>query len=248
MNLVFLGKGKLAQVTMEIANERGHHLMAVYDSAHPWTSPTDQNGVDMVFEMSRPELVLAHVSAALEQGLPVVIGTTGWYEQLPQIKELCERLDGSVLWASNFAPGVQIFRRLAQRMAVMLDAMPEFRMELHETHHLQKLDSPSGTAVHTATDILSISRRLARWVPGASSEPAELPVLSHRKEAEVGTHKLNAQSIDEEISLEHRANNRRAFGIGAVLAAEWLSQHKGFFGIDDFYESLWDSGQGQRMS
>jgi len=243
MNLVFCGKGKLAQVTMEVAQERGHHLVAVHDSAHPWVTPIDTKQVDLVLEMSRPELVHGHVLAALEQGLPVVIGTTGWYDGMHQIRQHCERLNGSVLWASNFAPGVQIFRRLASRLALLLEAMPEFRMELHESHHLQKLDSPSGTAVHTAMDILSGSGRLDRWVPGPSSNPRELPVISHRSEGEVGTHTLRASSDFEHISLEHKANHRRAFGVGAVLAAEWLSQRKGFFSIDDFYESLWGSVQ-----
>ncbi|MFM7178451.1 MAG: hypothetical protein ACKOX5_02965, partial [Bacteroidota bacterium] len=120
MNLVFLGNGKLAQVTMEIAQEWGHRLVAVHDSSHPWVQPLAKHEADMVFEMSRPDLVHTHVLAALEQGLPVVIGTTGWYDRLPQIQETCDRLEGSVLWASNFAPGVQIFRRLGRSLAAML--------------------------------------------------------------------------------------------------------------------------------
>lgn len=243
MNLVFLGNGKLAQVTMEIAQERGHQIVAVYDSARPMVAPLSKDGVDLVFEMSRPELVCHHVLAVLEEGLPVVIGTTGWYERMEELKDHCVRLNGRVLWASNFAPGVQIFRRLGRSLAGMLDALPEFRIELHESHHREKLDSPSGTAIHTANDLLSSSTRLIRWVPGPSDDPRELPVISHRLEGEVGTHTLMAQSDFELISLEHKANNRRAFGIGAVLAAEWLQQRQGFFRIDDCYESLWGSAQ-----
>jgi 4-hydroxy-tetrahydrodipicolinate reductase len=246
MNIAFAGNGKLARVTMSFAQERSHHVATVYDSARPVLLPMPAKGVDLFFEMSRPELVVPHVLAALEAGLPVVIGTTGWYERMHEIKQYCNQLKGSVLWASNFAPGVQIFRRLARSMAVVLDALPEFRMELHESHHLQKLDSPSGTAVHTAGDILSGSGRLQRWVHRPSTDPAELPVISHRLEGELGTHTVWAQSEFEGISLEHRANDRRAFGVGAVLAAEWLLQHRGFFSIDDFYESLWSSIQGKR--
>ena len=232
MNLVFLGKGKLAQVTMEIAQERGHQLVGVHDSAHPWVTPINKNDVDMVFEMSRPELVHAHVLSALEQGLPMVIGTTGWYDRLPEIKEHCERLEGSVLWASNFAPGVQVFRRLGRTLAAMLDALPDFQLELHESHHLQKLDSPSGTAIQTAQDLLSSSNRYRRWLPELSADPQTLPIISHRLEDEVGTHTLVAQSDFEHISLEHKANHRRAFGLGAVLAAEWLKQRQGFLRED----------------
>lgn len=239
MNLVFLGNGKLAQVTMEIAQERGHRLVAVHDSAHPWVKPLAKHEVDMVFEMSRPDLVHAHVLAALEQGLPIVIGTTGWYDRLPQIQETCDRLEGSVLWASNFAPGVQIFRRLGRSLAAMLEALPEFKLELHEAHHLQKLDSPSGTALQTAQDLLSLSTRYQQWSPELSDDPHILPVISHRKEGEVGTHTLRASSAFEQISLEHQAHHRRAFGVGAVLAAEWLKQRKGFFSVDDYYASLW---------
>lgn len=246
MNLAIAGKGKLAQVTMSIARSRGHQVATIYDSSNPVVVPIAAQGVDLLMEMSRPDCVVPHVLAALDAGLPVVIGTTGWYDRMHEVRQYCERLNGSVLWASNFAPGVHIFRKLAQTMAVMLDALPEFRMELHESHHLQKLDSPSGTAVHTAMDILSGSGRLDAWVPGPSSNPRELPIISHRLEAEVGTHTLLVHSEDEGITLQHKAKNRRAFGVGAVLAAEWLTQRQGFFSMDDFYESLWGSARGQR--
>lgn len=240
MNLVFIGKGKLAQATMEIAGDRGHHLLAVHDSHNTIGNSWNHRGADLVFEMSRPDLVMSHARMAMEAGLPVVIGTTGWYSRMEELKGLCEQMNGSVLWASNFAPGVQIFRRLSRTLAGILDVLPEFRLELHETHHPQKLDRPSGTAIHTAQDMLSASSCLTRWEPEAQqSDPHVLPIHSHRIDGEVGTHTLIAQSPWETLTLDHKALHRRAFGLGAVMAAEWLHHRHGFHSIDDYYDSLW---------
>jgi 4-hydroxy-tetrahydrodipicolinate reductase len=260
MNLLFLGHGRLAKVVAEEAAHRGHRVVDFLDSQRPLRSEDLRDEVDMVIETALPEGVIERSAQVLEAGKPLLIGTTGWYHRMSELQSICSHNNGTVLWASNFAPGVQIFRSLAAEAAQRLASLPGYRIELHEAHHLQKKDRPSGTAVHTAMDLLKVRPDWSGWIQGEEGEEGkdqrsvagdhqapdhppqtELSIFSHRTENEVGTHTLRMQGAYESLEWTHRALNRRAFGWGAVSAAEWLQNRRGWYCIDDFYEDLWAS-------
>ncbi len=268
MNLLFLGHGRLAKVVAEEAAQRGHRVVDFLDSQRPLRSEDLTDEVDMVIETALPEGVIERSAQVLEAGKPLLIGTTGWYHRMSELQSICSHNNGTVLWASNFAPGVQIFRSLAAEAAQRLASLPGYRVELHEAHHLQKKDRPSGTAVHTAMDLLKVRPDWSGWIQGEEGEEGkeekegkegkdhrslaghqapdhppqtELRIFSHRTENEVGTHTLRMQGAYESLEWTHRAVDRRAFGWGAVSAAEWLQNRRGWYSIDDFYNDLWAS-------
>lgn len=256
MNLLFLGHGRLAKVVAEEAAQRGHRVVDFLDSQRPLQSEDLTDEVDMVIETALPEGVIERSTQVLEAGKPLLIGTTGWYHRMSELQAICSHNNGTVLWASNFSPGVQIFRFLAAEAAQRLASLPGYRIELHEAHHLQKKDRPSGTAVHTAMDLLKVRPDWSGWIQGEEGEDlrslsghqapmnqsqTELRIFSHRTENEVGTHTLRMQGAYESLEWTHRAVDRRAFGWGAVSAAEWLQNRRGWYSIDDFYNELWAS-------
>jgi len=256
MNLLFLGHGRLAKVVAEEAAQRGHRVVDFLDSQRPLQSEDLRVDVDMVIETALPEGVIERSTQVLEAGKPLLIGTTGWYHHMSELQAICSHNNGTVLWASNFAPAVQIFRSLAAEAAQRLASLPGYRIELHEAHHLQKKDRPSGTAVHTAMDLLKVRPDWSGWIQGEEGEDlrslfghqvpmnqsqTELRIFSHRTENEVGTHTLRMQGAYESLEWTHRAVDRRAFGWGAVSAAEWLQNRRGWYSIDDFYKELWAS-------
>jgi 4-hydroxy-tetrahydrodipicolinate reductase len=250
LRLLFLGQGRLAQVVAQAAHDRGHRILGFRTSTAPLQAHDLNEEVDMVVDTALPQGLVQRATLVLDGGKPLLIGTTGWYDHMPELQAICHQKNGSVLWASNFAPGVQIFRSLAAEAVARLAALPGFRVELHETHHLNKKDQPSGTAVHTAMDLLKVRPDWKGWVDGHTipkenrMEPkssADLPIFSHRDQDEVGTHTLRMTGPFEEIEWTHRALDRQAFGWGAVAAAEWLYRRKGWFSVDDFYRDFWSS-------
>ena len=256
MNLLFWGHGRLAKVVAEEAAQRGHRVVDFLDSQRPLQSEDLRVEVDMVIETALPEGAIERSTQVLEAGKPLLIGTTGWYHRMSELQAICSHNNGTVLWASNFAPAVQIFRSLAAEAAQRLASLPGYRVELHEAHHLQKKDRPSGTAVHTAMDLFKVRPDWSGWIQGEEGEDlrslsghqspmnqsqTELRIFSHRTENEVGTHTLRMQGAYESLEWTHRAVDRRAFGWGAVSAAEWLQNRRGWYSIDDFYNELWAS-------
>lgn len=250
LRLLFLGQGRLAQVVAQAAQERGHQILGFKNSTEPLQARDLNEEVDLVMDTALPQGLMERAALVLESSKPLVIGTTGWYDSMPELQALCHQKNGSVLWASNFAPGVQIFRSLAAEAVARLAALPGFRVELHESHHLNKKDQPSGTAMHTAMDLLKARPDWQGWVDGRelkqeafSEQPgvSALPIFSHRDQDEVGTHTLRMRGPYEEMEWTHKALDRQAFGWGAVAAAEWLYSRKGWFSVDDFYRDFWTS-------
>jgi 4-hydroxy-tetrahydrodipicolinate reductase len=169
-----------------------------------------------------------------EAGVPVIAGTTGWLEQLPEIRERCARGEGTLLYASNFSVGVNIFFEINRRLAALMDMQPQYEVSIHEVHHTEKLDAPSGTAITLGNDIIAASNAKSRWVNHASEAADELPIFSYREPGVPGTHTIKYESPDDSIEITHKANSRKGFAQGAVLAAEWIVGRKGFFEMKDF--------------
>ncbi len=189
---------------------------------------------DVVIEFTRPETAFENVMYCLEAGVPVVSGTTGWQDQLPEAESWCRQHNGAFLWASNFSVGVNILFALNKYLARLMNKLPEYQPALTETHHVHKLDAPSGTALTLTKDILALVERKNDWkLHPAPTGPLDIPVTAFRENEVPGTHTVRWQSPIDEISLEHRAHSRAGFAAGALLAAQWLKGKSGVFRMED---------------
>jgi 4-hydroxy-tetrahydrodipicolinate reductase len=193
---------------------------------------------DVVIEFSRPEAAFENVMACLEAGVAVVSGTTGWAEQLKTAENYCSKAHGSMLWASNFSVGVNLFFELNRYLAQLMHSWPDYQPSLVETHHIHKLDAPSGTAISLLNDICHQSPQYTGYQliehdasPGVSS--GKVPVTALRIGEVPGTHQVSWQSEIDAISIEHRADSRAGFAKGALLAAKWLHRKQGVFSMKD---------------
>ena len=208
LNLLVLGRGKTGSLVAQIARERGH-ADTVLGSDAPELTPTYLESFDAVIDFTTPEAVIANLEACLTAGARIVVGTTGWYAQLPRLTALAQQHNASLLYGTNFSLGVQAFFRAAQQLA---HALPGASFRIHETHHVTKKDAPSGTAL-----------TLQQYVAGAAArELAEVPIISTREGDAAGLHVLEISTAADKLTLTHEARSRRGFAEGAVRAAEWL--------------------------
>jgi 4-hydroxy-tetrahydrodipicolinate reductase len=227
MRVLVLGVGKTGKLVAEVAAEHGHsvHVLDAKENknAAGLTAPFVA-GFDVVIDFTTPEAVVQNMRACLATGAKMVIGTTGWYDRLEDMRGLAERRGAGLLYGTNFSVGVQVMLRLAAEMGSALkDA--GYRFEISETHHASKVDAPSGTAI-------SIGHAVERATSSA------VPITSSREGDETGLHVLVATSDADRLTLKHEAFSRRAFAEGAVRAAEWLSHRTGCFDFRDVFAQL----------
>lgn len=225
MLLLVLGKGKTGSLVAEVARERGHIVRALditeNQGASALTAPM-LAGVDAVIDFTAPEAAVENMRAVLALGGRIVVGTTGWYAQLPEMKAIAHRRSGGLLYGTNFSIGVQKLFRLTAELAKLDD----YQFAISETHHESKLDAPSGTAI-TLREIIQGVR------PGI-----EVPVTSHRVGDAKGEHIVTASSEHDMLELRHDAHSRRGFAIGAVRAAEWLAGKSGAWEFREIFDQL----------
>ena len=235
MKIVILGYGKMGE-QVEIAAKTLHHQIAAYiDSEEDWNKnaaiiPT----ADVAIEFSTPQTVLNNIDKCLQLHLPIVVGTTGWYDQLDNVRQKCEQMQGSVLYASNFSLGVNLFFALNSALAHIMNGY-NYDISIEEIHHINKKDAPSGTAITLANDIISVIDNKKTWINEMNDNPQELSIKSQRLSNNVGTHIVTYQSDMDAIEIKHTAFNRKGFAMGAVKGAEWLLQHQGFHSIKDMF-------------
>lgn len=240
MNIALYGYGKMGHAIEQVALARGHRIVLKVGRANANTPPT---GADVAIEFSRPDQALANMRLCLEHGVPVVVGTTGWYDRLSEVKALVGSTKGGLLWASNFSIGVNLFFRVNKYLAALMDTQPGYHAHIHESHHVHKVDAPSGTAITLARDIDLKTERYSGWkaqeqdlgqvagvVPRAS---APIGISSERTGEVPGTHHVYWTSAEDRITITHEAFGREGFATGAVVAAEWLKGRTGLFTMDD---------------
>jgi len=236
MKIALIGYGKMGKVIEGIALERGHEIVAKVNSSNP-IKEADLSSADVAIEFTRPELAVEHMEYCINNQLSVVVGTTAWQDELERISELVLTKNGSLLYASNFSIGVNIFFEINKRLAQLMSGQPGYKATLDEIHHLQKLDSPSGTAITLANGILENNSDYISWVHEEEKAPHtnehQLGVISHRKPDVPGTHSISYNSEIDSITITHEAHNRKGFALGAVVAAEWLYQKKGVYTMND---------------
>lgn len=191
---------------------------------------------DVAIEFTHPEAAPENVIYCLKSGVPVVCGTTGWYGRLEEIRAVCAVHQGAFFYASNFSIGVNIFFRINRLLAKLMNEMPDYAVQIEETHHIHKKDKPSGTAITLAEGILSEVPRLKGWVSGDMAGKDELPVMAYREDDVPGTHRITYRSSIDDIEICHTAHNRTGFVAGALKAAAWLKSRKGVFTMSDLID------------
>lgn len=189
---------------------------------------------DVAIEFTRPEAAFDNVILCLKNDLPVVSGTTGWLEKLPEAQDFCKKNGGALLWASNFSVGVNLFFALNSYLSKLMNERTEYAPAVTEIHHVHKLDAPSGTALTLVNEILAKVKRTSGWeLAPIPPKEGEIPIVAIREGEVPGTHVVKWQSAVDEISIEHRAHSRMGFASGAILAAKWLAGKRGVFTMKD---------------
>ena len=235
MRILLIGYGKMGKTIEEIAEQKGHQIAGIIDLHNRETiSLFTQNNVDVAIEFTHPESAPANIRYCLLNSIPVVSGSTGWLENMPDIKALCAETNGSFFYASNYSVGVNLFFHFNEYIAAKMQVYPTFEVALKEVNHTQKVDKPSGTAITTAEGILQHYPQKKNWVSDAAKpKEEELNIISEREGDVVGLHAVRYTSEYDTLELTHNALSRIGFAEGAVMAAEWLPARKGVFGMKD---------------
>jgi 4-hydroxy-tetrahydrodipicolinate reductase len=246
MKIAILGYGKMGKIIEKIAQDRKHEIVLKIDVTNQDELTTENlQKADVVIEFSTPATVLDHIEACFEAKVPIVVGTTGWYGHLQRIKNECEQNGNTFLYATNFSVGVNIFFHINKVLAKLMNNYPYYDVQVEEIHHTQKLDSPSGTAITIAEGIVDELNSKKEWVNILSTDGNEgledtvkadqLLIESFRIENVPGTHTVVYDSEVDSIEFKHTAHNRNGFALGAVLAAEWVQNKKGFYSVKDMF-------------
>ncbi len=236
MNILIFGYGKMGKTIESIANERGHSIALIIDKGDKEAlSKINSTPIDVAIEFTQPDAVVSNLLCCFDNNIPVVSGTTGWLDQMPNIKSACQKADGTFFYASNYSLGVNIFFKLNQLLAKIMGNHPGYTVDMEEVHHTEKKDAPSGTAISLADDIIKINPDLQRWaMKDVGEENNALPITSKRIKDVPGTHIVNYKSKVDTIEIKHVAHSRKGFALGAVLVAEWLKDKKGILTMEDF--------------
>lgn len=229
MKIALVGYGKMGKIIGEIAESRGHEVVAKLNE-----SPTleNLNNPDVVIEFSNPEVAFNNTKICLENKIPVVCGTTGWLDQKPEIEKIATENETAFLYGSNFSLGVNLFFALNEKLADLMKNFSEYKVQLEEIHHTHKKDAPSGTAISLAEGIIKNDNRFDAWKLD-ETKGNELGIFAIREDEVPGTHSIFYRSEVDEIEIKHTAFNRNGFALGAVIAAEWIQGKKGNFSMKD---------------
>lgn len=228
MNVAIIGYGKMGREIEKVLLERGHLVVQKIDIDNRESALTEEGmkGVDVAIEFTSPATAFDNIERCLRLGVPVLSGSTGWIERKAEIDALCNELGGAFFYSSNYSLGVNVLFRLNRWLAKAMAAFPQYSVKIEETHHIHKLDAPSGTAASLAAEMAEASEgRVA---------VAKEDIISYREGEVPGIHTITYDSEEDTLSVSHSAKSRRGLALGAVLAAEWLVGRKGVFSMDDF--------------
>ncbi|CAG2535355.1 dihydrodipicolinate reductase [Maribacter dokdonensis] len=228
MKIALFGYGKMGQMIEQIALNRGHEIVAKIDEN---TENIDFSVMDVAIDFSMPSAAFNNITTCINNNVPVISGTTGWLDHYEDAVSLCKDKKGAFIYASNFSLGVNIFFELNNYLAKMMQNIPEYKAELEEIHHTQKLDAPSGTAITLAEGVIANSSYKEWKLDSASAEI--LKITSKRIGKVPGTHTVSYDSFVDSIQIKHTAHNREGFALGAVTAAEWIIGKTGVFSMRD---------------
>ena len=228
MKIALLGYGKMGKVIEQIALDRGHEIVLKKDQNNTFDG---LENADVAIDFSIPDSAVTNISTCLEKGIPVISGTTGWLANYQDMVDLCQKNNGSFIYASNFSLGVNVFFELNDYLAKMMANLKQYQVSMEEIHHTQKLDAPSGTAITLAEGIIK-NTNYTQWTL-ESPKANEIQIEAKRIENVPGTHSIFYDSTVDQIEIKHTAHSREGFALGAVVAAEWLVGKKGVFSMKD---------------
>lgn len=233
LQIALIGYGKMGKMIEEVGLERGHHILCTIDSDVDWQQKTHLlENADVAIDFSLPQTAVAHIQTLLGLNIPLVIGTTGWYSKLAEITAFCHKKNAALFYAPNFSLGMNIVFQLNQQLAKLVNTTA-YRLSIKETHHIHKLDAPSGTALQLANDIIANNTTYSQWAITDMPDKEVLPIEVHREGEVNGIHEIIAHSPEDSFSLRHEAFSRRGFALGAVVAAEFLAGKTGVFTMKD---------------
>jgi 4-hydroxy-tetrahydrodipicolinate reductase len=234
MRIALIGYGKMGKAIEAIANEQGHTTdLAISIDNLPDFNIQNLAGCDVAIEFTGPESAVNNIKLCIDAGIPVVCGSTGWLAHWDEVVDYCNQRNGTLLYASNFSLGVNIFFELNRVLATLMRPHTGYEVTIDEIHHTQKKDAPSGTAITLAEQLLQQLGHKTTWVNHPAHHPAELAIISHRTDPAPGTHTVKYHSAIDDIEITHTAHNRTGFASGAVLAATFLVGKKGVFSMKD---------------
>jgi 4-hydroxy-tetrahydrodipicolinate reductase len=234
MKIAIIGYGRMGKKVEEIASNRNHHIHCIIDSEQDWSTKKQKLGqCDVAIEFSIAETVVENIRRCHEAGLAVVTGTTGWDKARIRMIEDMQQHENTLFFAPNFSIGVNLLFEINRQLAQLIEPHTQYKASISETHHIHKLDAPSGTAIALADDIISRNKTIEKWVKDAASDRTELAVASKREGEVIGDHQVTWDSDVDTISIKHHAKNRNGFALGAVIAAEWVHDKKGYFEMPD---------------
>lgn len=229
MKIALLGYGKMGQIIEQTALNRGHEIVLRKTSADSFDLLKQ---ADVAIDFSIPTAAVNNIKTAIDLGIPIISGTTGWLEQYDAVCQYCLDKQGAFLYGSNFSVGVNIFFELNEYLAKLMAHLESYQVSMEEIHHTQKLDAPSGTAITLAQDIIKNSH-YNQWTLDHKKDNNDLPIYAKRIDQVPGTHTVTYDSNIDAIEIKHTAHNRNGFALGAVIAAEWIFHKKGIFSMKD---------------
>jgi 4-hydroxy-tetrahydrodipicolinate reductase len=234
MKIALIGYGKMGKAIEEVAIAKGHTIVLKIDLSNlDEFNKENLSQADVAVEFTSPHTAFFNVSKCLEYGVPAVCGSTGWLDKWNEIETLCHQQNGTMLYASNFSIGVNLFFELNTYLARLMSKYNNYNVSLIEIHHTQKKDAPSGTAITLAEQVLANNSIKKKWVNHTTNNAAELEIISERIDPAPGTHTIKYSSPIDDIEITHTAHNRVGFASGAVLAAEFIHNKKGIFTMKD---------------
>jgi 4-hydroxy-tetrahydrodipicolinate reductase len=234
MKIAILGYGKMGEQVEIVALEKKHEIVAFIDDEEDWKKFYDKFlKADVAIDFSVPTVVVDNIYKCFANNIPIVIGTTAWYERLDEVKQKCKELNQTMFYGSNFSLGVNLFYELNRVLAQLMNGHEEYDVSIEETHHTAKQDSPSGTAITLANDIIKYLSHKETWINEMNDNKSELSIKSQRIDNSIGTHIVTYSSVMDEIEIKHTSFNRKAYAVGAVAAAEWLIGKKGIYKMRD---------------
>ena len=235
MKIALIGYGKMGHEIEKICVSRGHEIVCIIDENNQkdFDSPAFQSA-DVAIEFSIPDAALQNYKNAFKYNIPVVAGTTGWLSHMSEIKNLCQSGNNTFFYASNYSVGVNIFFAMNKYLAKLMNQFPDYNVEMEETHHIHKLDAPSGTAITLAEGIIDNLDRKGEWTMN-NPNTSEIYIGAIREGEVPGNHKVKYFSDFDSITIEHDAKTRKGFALGAVIAAEFVKGKKGFLTMSDIF-------------
>lgn len=235
MKIALIGYGKMGKSIEQIALAKGHIISHKIQDQSDLSSLTGDLP-DVAIEFTQPESAVQNIKFCIKNGISVISGTTGWLDQYDAIAEFCKQHDGTFLHSSNFSIGVNLFFELNEWLATRMKGM-HFKCEMEEVHHIEKIDSPSGTAVKLVEGIQKVNPEVSGWTNKESTDQTQIGIVSKRIANVPGTHTVSYTSPLESINIQHIAHDRSVFANGVLLATEWLKEKKGLFTMSDFIKA-----------